>query len=41
LLEVLLDLQDLPAAKAAARDYLANHPAGAWANLAKKLEATR
>lgn len=38
LLEVLLESKDLPAAREAARDYLAHHPGGAWAHLAKKLE---
>ncbi len=37
LLEVLLELEELPAAREAAADYLQNHPTGAWAGLAKKL----
>lgn len=41
LLEALLDLQDVAGAKQAARDYLANHANGAWANLAKKVETSR
>lgn len=35
LLEVLLELEDLPAARRAARDYLQHHPTGAWARLAR------
>lgn len=37
LLEVLLELQALPEARAEARDYLEQHPAGAWAGLARRL----
>lgn len=37
LLETLLELQDLPAAREAARDYLAHHPGGAWEGVAAPL----
>ncbi len=37
LLEVLLELNDVPAARLAAKDYLAHHPGGAWEQLATRL----
>jgi hypothetical protein len=37
LLEVLLELKDVPAARLAAKDYLAHHPGGAWEQLATRL----
>lgn len=37
LMEVLLELQDLPAARAAAHAYLQFHPAGAWSSLAQRV----
>lgn len=37
LLEVLLELNDVPAARLAAKDYLAHHPGGAWEQLANRL----
>jgi len=37
LLEALLELQDLPAAREAARDYLEHHPGGAWEGVALPL----
>jgi hypothetical protein len=38
LLEVLLELDAVGEARGAARDYLAHHPQGAWADLAKKVD---
>ena len=37
LLETLLELQDLPAAREAAKDYLSHHPGGAWEGVAAPL----
>jgi hypothetical protein len=37
LLEVLLELRDVPAARLAAKDYLVHHPGGAWEQLATRL----
>jgi FecR protein len=39
LLEALLEVDDRPAAKKVAHDYLAQHPSGAWARLAQKIES--